>query len=61
MKFENNLTATNKKAYTKSKEQYELAKSQLAENEMIQANNRKELEKIRRTYSVFTTHANSMD
>lgn len=45
MKFESNLTATNKKAYPKSKKQYKLAKSKLAENVRIQANNRKELEK----------------
>ncbi len=53
MKFENNLTATNKKAYTKSKEQYELAKSQLAENERIQAKNRKELEKNQKNLQRF--------
>lgn len=44
-KFQNNPTTTNKKAYTKSNEQYEPAKSQLTENEKIQASNCKELEK----------------
>lgn len=52
--LKNNRTKTNEKAFDKSKEQYELAKSQLTEAEDIQVNNHRELEelekKLRRFY-----------